>query len=129
MQKQIITAPIWRNPYRNLVLTISFLLIMASILYEFFSLTAGALEFKNGALLLHRGYSFDVRFGDYVIYLCFVVLPPLYIMVEYIHIFPDELKVNCVQLNDLKYRNQLSAKVWVGMILVITAYFWIRFGS
>jgi hypothetical protein len=125
----ISTTPIWKNPYRKQIVIISSILVFLSILYEFFSINGAVVEVKNGALLFHRICTDEIRLGDYIIYGGLVILPPLYFLIEYIHLFPDELKVKSDQLDDLKYTQELAAKLWAGLILAVTAFFWIRFGE
>lgn len=63
-----------------------------------------------------------------IIYAGWSIFPPAWFMYEYTWKFPDELKFDSMQFNDLKYKQELGAKIWAGMVILITAMMVYKYG-
>jgi hypothetical protein len=117
---------VWKNPFGKLMFGVSTLVVIFSILY--------VLELFPTIPLLNNTKKFvtgnkvkEIKIGDLFIYIFWVVVPPFFFLIEYLYFFPDQYKVDSEQLTDLKYTQELSAKVWAGLILVLSAILFLRY--
>lgn len=68
-----------------------------------------------------------INIFDFLIYAFWVMVPPLYFLVEYIHIFPDSCKIDKDVLDDFKYTQELGSKVWAGFIVILTTIVYAKY--
>ena len=76
---------------------------------------------------LHRQST--VSYFDVIAYCAWTVLPPAWFLFEYVWLFPDEAKLDSSQLSDLKYTHELASKIWAGVVVLITAVLYIKYGT
>lgn len=66
---------------------------------------------------------------DIVAYGLWTIVPPSWFMYEYTWLFPDEARFDSNQLSDLKYKHELAGKIWGGLVLLITAVLYLKYGQ
>jgi hypothetical protein len=50
-------------------------------------------------------------------------------MFEYTWLFPEEARFDSSQLADLKYKHELAGKIWGGLVVLITAILYLKYGQ
>lgn len=79
-------------------------------------------------LLLTDSFNFGKNIVfDVIVYSFWTILPPAWFMFEYTWLFPDDARFDSNQLADLKYKHELAAKIWAGLVLLITAIMYHRY--
>lgn len=66
---------------------------------------------------------------DIIAYAAWTIFPPAWFMFEYVWLFPDEARFDAHQLSDLKYKHELAGKIWGGLVLLITATIYLKYGK
>ena len=67
--------------------------------------------------------------SDILIYAFWIIMPPLWFLFEYVWLFPKLSKFDPDEVADLKYTQELGAKVWAGIVGLITILLYIKSGS
>jgi hypothetical protein len=80
-------------------------------------------------LLITEAFGLRSAMGfKYIIYSAWVVIPPVWFLYEYAYVFADEYKFDADLLADLKYKQELAGKIWAGLMVLITALIYFRYG-
>jgi hypothetical protein len=66
---------------------------------------------------------------DIIAYAAWTILPPAWFMLEYVWLFPAEARFDAHLLSDLKYKHELAGKIWGGLVLLITATMYLKYGK
>ena len=66
---------------------------------------------------------------DIIAYSAWAILPPSWFMFEYTWLFPNDARFDSNQVADLKYKHELSGKIWGGLVLLITAIIYLKYGQ
>ncbi|MFT3750653.1 MAG: hypothetical protein QM768_20245 [Agriterribacter sp.] len=79
-------------------------------------------------LLLTNAFKWgNSKILDMVAYSFWTIVPPSWFMFEYTWLFPSDARFDTNQLADLKYKHELAAKIWGGLVLLITAIIYWRY--
>lgn len=103
---------IWISPIGRYAFGIAFILAILTLL-----------QITN-AFGFGRSKVFDV-----IAYSAWTILPPSWFMFEYTWLFPNEARFDPNQLADLKYKHELAGKIWAGLVLLITAFIYLKYGQ
>jgi hypothetical protein len=81
-------------------------------------------------LLITNAFGFgSSKTFDIIAYSAWTILPPSWFMFEYTWLFPEEARFDSSQLADLKYKHELAGKIWGGLVVLITAILYLKYGQ
>ena len=66
---------------------------------------------------------------DIIAYSAWTILPPSWFMFEYTWLFPSDARFDSYQIDDLKYKHELAAKIWGGLVIILTAIEYYKYGK
>jgi hypothetical protein len=118
---------IWRNSYGWLLSSLVFILLpasMVSIVGNWHPLGFASLSLTKDVAAMPR-----VNVLDLVIYGVWTIVPPAWFLVEYSLLFPKERKLDPNQTADLKYTQELAGKFWAGVLLILGALLFLKYGQ
>ncbi len=121
------SKPIWKSKPGLFLSYVIFLLVpmsMISIVMNWHPLGFADLRVSAGSTPVPL-----VNILDVVIYGLWAIAPPAWFFVEYVRIFPDALKLDPNQLADMKYTQDLAAKFWAGVLLLLGALLFLKYGA
>ena len=70
-----------------------------------------------------------VKYFDLISYCTWTIIPPIWFLFEYVWVFPKAAKLDPAQLADLKYTQELASKIWGGLVVLITALLYLKYGG
>jgi hypothetical protein len=106
---------VWTSKIGRTVFVISILLAIYSIV-----------EITDRFNLYHHD---TVRYFDVIAYCAWTIIPPSWFLFEYVWLFPAKSKLDSNELGDLKYTHELASKIWAGLVVLITAVLYIKYGG
>lgn len=106
---------VWTSTIGRTVFVISILLAIYSIV-----------EITDRFNLYHHD---TVRYFDVIAYCAWTIIPPAWFLFEYVWLFPAKSKLDSNELGDLKYTHELASKIWAGLVVLITAVLYIKYGG
>jgi hypothetical protein len=110
---------IWRNKHGRFWSVLSVSLALVSLL----SIVLDWAPFSY----VEKGCS-RVNVFSIALYLFWSLAPPIWFFVEYNYVFPDDRKVVDKTRDDLKYTQELAAKMWAALLLVLSVLLLLRYG-
>ena len=108
---------VWASPIGRSVFIISILLAIYTILT------------MTDYFHIQRLPNSPVKIFDVIAYCAWTILPPAWFMLEYVWLFPPYAKLDSKLLDDLKYTQELAGKIWAGLVVLITAIMWFKYGK
>lgn len=97
-------------------------IFVVSILLAFYTIV----EITDKFNLYHHE---TVSYFDVIAYCAWTVIPPAWFLFEYVWLFPAKSKLDSNELADLKYTHELASKIWAGLVVLITAVLYLKYGS
>jgi hypothetical protein len=120
---QITRSPqdVWRSPWGRVFFWVSLPLVPASFLAIFMEYAPFGFIKRSGGV--------PISIFDLVVYAIWTLVPPAWFFLEYNFLFPSELKVKDVALEDMKYTQELASKFWIALVALLTAALLFRYGN
>jgi hypothetical protein len=87
------------------------------------------LGFASLSLTKNVAASSRVNVLDLLIYGVWTVIPPAWFLYEYSIVFPQDRKLDANQTADLKYTQELAGKFWAGVLLILGALLFLKYGQ
>ncbi|SDF14843.1 hypothetical protein SAMN05216464_113120 [Mucilaginibacter pineti] len=114
---------LWRSSlYQKTFLWIVISLLIGSVLFIYHGVNFSTA--KEG-----KPASYDT--WDMIIYGIWIIGPPCFFLIEYTYIFgaDDKNRMNSAQRDDIKYCQDLGAKIWAAVAVFLSILLTIKYGS